>query len=208
MAPVKAYFLEATEQERHWLRRFVFSDQSKCLGKDGYHNAMFLLGDADIVWTTTHGSTQRFIADRSHSQPPESDPRWPVKCDSCDYRFTDKDQYQLFGHQLYKRQDTGEIMTIEDAPPGALWYGIWWKPTAPDGHVLMAKCPGGHDWNIDGCASNCDKPDDKEHRCWVRHGEPPLITVDKNGNTCKAGAGSILTPSWHGYLRNGEFVEC
>ena len=44
------------------------------------------------------------------------------------------------------------------------------------------------------------------HRCWCRHGEPPNITVDKNGPTCPAGAGSIQCNDWHGYLRNGELV--
>jgi hypothetical protein len=34
------------------------------------------------------------------------------------------------------------------------------------------------------------------------------LTVDKNGDTCAAGAGSILTPAWHGFLRNGELVAC
>jgi hypothetical protein len=49
-------------------------------------------------------------------------------------------------------------------------------------------------------------PDDGEHRCWVRHGEPPRITVDKNGPTCQAGAGSILAGDYHGFLRDGAFT--
>jgi hypothetical protein len=55
-------------------------------------------------------------------------------------------------------------------------------------------------------ASNCTMPNDMLHRCWVRHGNPPMITVDKNGPTCGAGAGSILSGNWHGFLRNGELV--
>lgn len=49
-------------------------------------------------------------------------------------------------------------------------------------------------------------PDDAEHRCWIRHGEPPLITVDKNGLTCAAGAGSIQCRDYHGFLRDGSFT--
>jgi len=63
---------------------------------------------------------------------------------------------------------------------------------------------------IDGPANNCTRKDDpgqKHHHCWVRHGVPPSITVDKNGPTCEAGAGSILTKNWHGFLRNGMLVE-
>jgi len=33
-----------------------------------------------------------------------------------------------------------------------------------------------------------------------------VFTVDKNGDACAAGAGSILTPTWHGFLQNGELV--
>jgi hypothetical protein len=81
----------------------------------------------------------------------------------------------------------------------ARWHG-------PDGKFLIAVCPGGHHWHIDGKASNCTKPSDEVHKCWIRHGEPPNLTVDKNGDTCAAGAGSIQTPNWHGFLRNGVFT--
>lgn len=59
-------------------------------------------------------------------------------------------------------------------------------------------------WFIDGRANNCTKPDDGEHRCWVRHGTvgQPL-TIDKAGLTCDAGAGSIQMANWHGFLQNG-----
>lgn len=62
-------------------------------------------------------------------------------------------------------------------------------------------------WFIDSRANNCTKRGDHhpmKHRCWVRHGTvgDPL-TVDKNGDTCAAGAGSIQCASWHGFLQNG-----
>lgn len=75
----------------------------------------------------------------------------------------------------------------------------------PCEHHLMAVTPDGHWWDIDGRANNCTLKADKRHRCWVRHGEPPHITVDKAGLTCQAGAGSIQTPDWHGFLSNGVF---
>lgn len=68
--------------------------------------------------------------------------------------------------------------------------------------------PHGHPWNIDGRANNCTMKDERSHRCWVRHGEPPNVHVDKNGHTCAAGAGSILTDKWHGFLHNGELIQC
>jgi hypothetical protein len=49
--------------------------------------------------------------------------------------------------------------------------------------------------------------DDRTHRCWVRHGTyGERLTVDKNGPTCGAGAGSFFMGAnneWHGFLRNG-----
>jgi len=71
-----------------------------------------------------------------------------------------------------------------------------------DGPALWVQTPGGG-WCIDSRASNCTMPYDYAHRCWVRHGEPPDITVDKNGVTCQAGAGSIQCGSYHGFLQGG-----
>ena len=70
----------------------------------------------------------------------------------------------------------------------------------------MCKLPNGREWDIDSRCSNCTLPDDRIHRCWVRHGEPPNIHVDKNGHTCSAGAGSILAGDYHGFLHNGELT--
>ena len=87
-------------------------------------------------------------------------------------------------------------------------WNAWWMPytKGPDGLCLVVKCPGGHEWMIDGRASNCTLPDDDEHHCWIRHGEPPRITVDKNGVTCNAGAGSIQAGTYHGFLIDGVFT--
>lgn len=87
-------------------------------------------------------------------------------------------------------------------------------------HVTVI-LPTGDSWSPDSRASNCSRPDDRTHRCWVRHGPLDRLTVDKNGDTCPAGAGSILTheskvivdggeavlrQAWHGFLRDGQLV--
>lgn len=77
--------------------------------------------------------------------------------------------------------------------------------TFRNGKALWVQTPGGS-WCIDSRASNCGSPYDYEHRCWVRHGDVPVITVDKIGRTCSAGAGSILCGKYHGFLRNGRLV--
>ena len=82
-----------------------------------------------------------------------------------------------------------------------------------DGKHLICICPSksnyDHPWDIDGRASNCTMKEDRLHRCWVRHGDPAVpgqLHVDKKGLTCAAGAGSIQTHDWHGFLHNGELV--
>lgn len=112
---------------------------------------------------------------------------------------------------IYKRSDAGEETTLYDAPPGAMWFADWLLPfekPGSDGHVLVVRLPNGREWVVDGRCSNCTMPKDNVHKCWVRHGTPPLVTVDKNGHTCAAGAGSILSGDWHGFLQNGELRQC
>jgi len=110
------------------------------------------------------------------------------------------------------RKDTGEERRHNhEFGPGAMWYATWYRRNMEWANEqsphLIVRCPTDHDWDIDSRASNCTLPEDRLHRCWVRHGEPPDITVDKQGLTCSAGAGSIALPNWHGFLRNGELVS-
>ncbi|UWZ84662.1 hypothetical protein [Occallatibacter riparius] len=124
---------------------------------------------------------------------------------------------------MWERSDTGETKRrIDEFPAGAMWFADWYKSDerkdAAGRHLydwdwdnqfeppLIVKTPGG-DWNIDSRCSNCTMPADKTHRCWVRHGNVPEITVDKNGHTCAAGAGSILCGNYHGFLRNGYLTD-
>jgi hypothetical protein len=103
---------------------------------------------------------------------------------------------------------------VPTAPPGAMWFAEWMSDLAggaflggrPADGWLVVRLPNGHDWMPDTRASNCTLPDDNDHRCWVRHGAPPNVTVDKNGRTCAAGAGSIASGSYHGFLQAGQLV--
>lgn len=166
---------------------------------------------------------------------PRTHPLWPTTCEGCQQPLPEEACWQIFRTHAYQRRDTGEILTLRDAPPGAMWdaewMSDWWKGL--DGRAMTVKCPNGHEWIIDGRASNCDSPckvcsvpyhahqtatqghpykDARpDHRCWVRHGEPPLLVVDKSGVTCGAGAGSIMAGNYHGFLGTcgappGEFT--
>lgn len=216
MTPIKVFWIEPTDRERQWLRRFNYGKDHPCTKSTYGCDAMFDFGEADILYTA-----EGYIdATSRRPKPPRDDPRWPKACAGCGRPFGEKDEFQLHGKQIYVRPDTGERFTLRDAPVGACW-DAWWvhhrnrheeKPApgvgasiGDDGLSLVVRCPDGHDWMIDSRASNCTLPKDDTHHCWVRHGKPEdgTLHVDKSGHSCAAGAGSIQTPKWHGFLHNG-----
>ena len=199
MEPIRCFFVTETGQATISLRRY--RSGSSCAANDhGYCNAVVMIGEGALV------RDGRYIA--ALPQPPRDDPRWPRAC-ACGYAFADADDWHISQHPVYRREDTGGLIyePPHRFPAGALWYADWRLPPAagPDGHCLMCMTPGG-EWAIDSRASNCTLPDDNIHKCWVRHGEVPNITVDKQGNTCAAGAGSIMAGSYHGFLTDGFLV--
>lgn len=115
---------------------------------------------------------------------------------------------------VFRNMETGEELSSRELPVGAL-YAIKrepddaWPPVGSDGLSIACVLPGRHHWYIDGRAANCTMPADAVHRCWVRHGTVgERIRVDKDGNTCQAGGGSIQTDKWHGNLHDGELRPC
>jgi hypothetical protein len=220
MSEIKCFLLQPLGRDRLWFRRY---EAGPCGdgGEHSYHNAKILLGDYDAP-----------EANLLRRDPPFGHERWPDRCEKCGHAFSDKAARQLFPSPLYMRA-SGEIMTLQEAPVGAMWHAPWYEGipslVGPDGKALIVRVPENHDWQVDGRASNCDSPckncgvaykdhnkaklcqkyeDANPHKCWIRHGEAPLITVDKRGNTCNAGAGSIMTDEWHGFLTNGVLKPC
>lgn len=126
---------------------------------------------------------------------------------------------------IFQCLETANRREGKDLPIGAL-YAVdregctdrnGWPPAAPhDGLSIACVCLGRggpesrHHWYIENRASNCTKPEDKDHRCWVRHGTVgDKLTVDKQGLTCAAGAGSFFmgpNNEWHGFLRDGKLT--
>jgi len=194
----QCFFLYGTGNNQLYLRRYA---SGKC-GDNSCHDAM----TEYVVFPITRD--ERGIQNRN-PHPSHTDPRWPTHC-KCGYAFKEEDNWQVFGDEIMRRSDTGELLPLRKAGPGAMWYADWqpdeWKGL--DGHSLMVCLPNGRHWSVDSRASNCTRKDDKVHKCWCRHGEVPVITVDKVGDTCSAGAGSILAGNWHGFLRNGVLSEC
>lgn len=116
----------------------------------------------------------------------------------------------------------GRQVTDKELPPGAMWDAFWMREMypMPDGICLMVKLPNGGSWCVDSRASNCDRPypepEGKDHRCWIRTGDPRTgavhVTKGKPGESCNAGAGSIgwgksdSPDYYHGFLHNGFLV--
>lgn len=196
---VKVFWCEDTGLDWRSLRRYARGD-SAC--PHGYHDASVLIGEFP---------TSREVV----PAPSHDDPRWPTRCDHCAYEFAENDEWEVFVESIY--EGGGQRFALRNAPPGAAWDANWHdsKPgiqnmCGPDGVRLVVVCPDGHQWMVDSRANNCTLPNDNDHYCWIRHGDPrhpETLTVDKSGGrTCAAGAGSILTPGYHGFLSNGQFT--
>lgn len=201
---IECFLLLPTSRVWRSLRRYSKHD-ARCKGNGSFHNAHFKLGQVESLKDGT-------FAHDLMPCPPPADPRWPLKCDHCDYVFKRDDAYQVFEERVYVTAKGAEH-SLRKPPVGAMWNADWLPESmqGDDGQAIMVQTPGGK-WLIDGPASNCTKPDDrgkypKHHRCWIRHGIPPKLTVDKQGVSCNAGAGSIQCGNYHGFLRHGFLTK-
>lgn len=130
------------------------------------------------------------------------------------------DEVSSTGIERLYRYGGRDDLSDDELPPGAMWDAFYMHEMypMPDGICLMVKLPNGGSWCVDSRASNCEIPfpGGREHRCWVREGDPRTgnvnITKGKPGESCNAGAGSIGwgrgddPEYYHGFLRNGYLV--
>ena len=212
---VQCYWLEPIRKARLSLRRYSLGGDTVCPlnpGAPSYHNAQNPL--FDVVETFEFSETYNHKL-YTHEGPQErsdvpAEYQWPTHC-PCGYEFLESDSWQVFSESLFRRADTGEILTQREFGPGAMYNAEWLADNqfmrGADGLALTVICPNGREWLIDGPCNNCTEPG-TDHKCWCRSGTPPNITVSKDGcRTCSAGGGSIQAGDWHGWLRNGEFVQ-
>lgn len=210
---VECFLIAPSDRARVWLRRFLRDNEGQpCPGSYGYHNAMVRLAaeaPLRIAEDGTFDVTTPEIAD--------DDPRWPTKCNECDFVFADDEKRQVHTETIWIAGD-GREMILRDAPAGAMFDAFWmrgWGSVNGDGPAWTVVLPGGspdgrtRTWHIGSEASNCTRKGE-DHDCWCCHGEAPVLTVDKQPepgrSTCQAGAGSIATEDWHGFLRYGLLV--
>jgi hypothetical protein len=199
---IKCFMVTCTERARLSLRRYWGG--TDCSGS--YHNA-----ETPIGFGTYRRDAEGYLELNEKLDPDET--RWPTACSKCGAAVPETAPKQLFSDCVYV-DESGQEYSLRKLVPGMMW-DAWWMGESmkgPDGKCLVVVCPDGYEWMIDGRASNCTMPEDggpfeSSHRCWVRHGEPPNLTVDKAGRTCAAGGGSIMSRNgYHGFLRNGEFT--
>lgn len=198
---IKCFLVTPTGDGVMYLRRYSAGPEVICTGPMRYHDAMNLAFEVPI--TTDKDGYWSHLQDYKISH---EDPRWPQSC-TCGYVFKETDTWQYF----HDRIETDGITRWphRQLPVGAMWWASWmpknmyWDNKEDDN--LMVITPGG-EWCIDSRASNCTMKEDRLHRCWVRHGTPPDIHVDKGGQTCAAGAGSIQCGDYHGFLHHGSLT--
>lgn len=210
MNRVKCFWLERTYKCSQALRVYERTEQDCPQGMNGYHEATTPLPDGDLMDHPNYPdrAVQRVATKASDAELIAQHGGYPTHC-TCGYEFSPKAEQHIFYRMLYKRED-GSLTSVEKAEPGAMW-NAWYHPSVwrgPDGRSIMVKLPDGSEWCVDSRAANCTMKDDDVHKCWIRHGEPPNLTVDKNGFTCAAGAGSIATNGYHGFLRGGYLESC
>lgn len=202
MPNVSCFLLQPSTRARAYARRYSAGDQP-CPSDRSYHDASRFVGECDA------GEQSSMVVGEAAAV--RSGLTFPTKCDGCTYVFDDQDPRQRFVAQLWTGPFDLEL-ELRQAPAGAMWFAPWMADYArgPDGRTLVVRLPGGRDWVVDSRASNCTRKDDAAHRCWVRVGEPPNVTVGKGTDpaaTCSAGGGSIQVPGWHGFLRAGVLLE-
>lgn len=192
LSAVRCFWLEPTDQAQIWLRRCVIGALCAVSGH-GYHNAQSHIEDRAAKFA--EGGCLDVI------EQPRDDARWPATC-ACGHVFAPGDIWQCNQELIYRRLDTGEPVTLANAPAGAMW-NAWWIAqgheycgpgswVGPDGMALMVRTPAG-DWCVDQPAGN--------GAGWERSGVVPNITARP----------SIVVGSperYHGWLTNGELVPC
>jgi hypothetical protein len=129
--------------------------------------------------------------------PPKDDPRWPTKCERCGYEFVDSDPWQVFSDWRFKNTETNSILNFRDLPVGAMYHTHWYgdEMRGPDGLALTVILPDRTPWCIDGYAHNNGV---RTPNGWTRTGTPPKVSANP----------SIMTPGYHGWLKDGVLTDC
>jgi hypothetical protein len=186
MATIECFLLRPATFAQETLRRFVFSSSNSDCPKHGYHTCSVVIGTAAFPLSDLEGMPGQGIE--------HGDPRWPTTC-ACGYQFKPEDEWQHNLTRLYWRSDHLAMRcTLQDAPPGALYYADWYDWKGPDGRCLVVVTPAGP-WIVDGPSMNNDG---SRGSPWTRTGEVPKVTASP----------SIHFPGkYHAWLKDGYLID-
>lgn len=173
---VDCFWMETTGRVRVSLRRYGHMPAAPC----SYCDAKTILTEIPAEDAEPSGDVW-----------PHDDPRWPRLCAGCGRPFGERDVFQLFHETIYRRQDTGAEMVLNETPPGAMWDADWYRRRGPDGRYLVVRLPCGSEWHVDGPSSNGPG--------WKREGDVPKVTARPSIRTSKG---------YHGFLNEGRLVAC
>jgi hypothetical protein len=182
--PLRCFLLEPLARRRQWLLRRSH-EGAPCRTRNREHRAKTEIEDADFPLPppprTAEPEWTRF----------RDDPRWPLACDFCDYAFCESDERVLLFRRIY-RDGAGNEMTLDEAPPGAMWDAWWLGPEfrGRDGFHLAVMTPGGV-WYVDGRS-----PVTGLH--WQRIGKPPDVSVRPS---------NVIPGRYHGWIDGGFLFE-
>lgn len=180
---IQCFWLEDTDQVYVFYRRHGWSSAGKksCgATRPGYPGGEPHVWDYHDASVIIEHARPRTSNDAGHPPSPMemADLRWPKRC-ACGYEFQQEDAWQVSVTSLFKRADTGELVSLtgpKAAPVGAMWNAKWMvgsghnpKPLS-DGRFLVVRTPAG-DWSIDGPSSN------NNGQGWTRKGIPPYLVV-------------------------------
>lgn len=142
---IQCFFLEPTEYMQISLRRYAGCPKGTplCSATNSYHNACTVV--VPQVERPKEQQTGRGLIE--HPDYPRTDPRWPKAC-PCGYEFKEDDPWQVNERILFSNPEMNGLITIDDAPVGAMWDAWWYDHKGPDGRCLVVRTPGG-DWIID-----------------------------------------------------------
>lgn len=181
MSVIPCFFLKPSDQVEVILRRHCRGSESH------YHDREVVIGKEPK--TVDQVSYELETLDHS-------DPRWPATC-NCGHSFQDEDNWETLAVALFQRSDTGELVTTQEAPPGAMWYAPWYgKYMGPDGQTLIVKTPAGN-WLVDYPSSSGGH--------WTRTGTPPNITANPSIGFHRLNGKGF---EYHGWLKEGQLIEC
>ena len=193
MDRVKCFLLERTERAQVSYRRYSDFASDSCpryAGTYSYHDRSVVV-ELSVPYTEPYEGRGDIP-----TAAQKNDPRWPKTC-HCGYAFLPEDRWYINYDRLYVTPEGADV-TPDTSPAGSMWFAYWYeantKCIGPDGKSLMVMCPPGGNasdvWHVDGFAKSGGR--------WTRTGTPPDVTASP----------SILTPSYHGHLRNGYLEKC